>query len=139
MAFYARADMQTKELRSSVDYLLERTVIVLDAQNSRLIGARYPLECETQVLARACIPPLERTVNTCKVLDTCISRSSVTFPPQADCMNTGCTLERGVPRSSVSPNSGKFRFEPHAQNQLLKNQIRSSWANFLENTWEPII
>ena len=65
VAFYARADMQRKGnplerglLRSSG---LQATVKVLDARNSRSMGARYPIERETQVLARACITPLERT------------------------------------------------------------------------------
>ena len=59
---------------------LQATVKVLDVWNSRSMGARYPLEREIHVLARTCITPLERTVNTCKVLDTCISRSHATFP-----------------------------------------------------------
>ena len=103
------------------------------------ILARWTLERETQVLARACIPLLERTLNTCKVLDTRISRSGVTFPARADCMNSVGTLERGILRSSVSPKSKNSRFEPQAQDSILMHQNRSSWANFLENTSKPII
>ena len=79
------------------------------------MGARHPLERVTQVLAQACKPPLEWTVNTTKVLDTQISRSS------------------------GSPKSGITKFEPQAQNQVLIYQIRSFWANFLENTLKLII
>ena len=111
----------------------------LDARISRLMDARAPLERETQVLARACIPSFERTVNTCKVLDIRISCSSITLLARADCMNLECTLEREVPRSSVDPKFGISRFVSKLETQHLKHQIRCFWANFLENTLKLII
>ena len=109
VAFYARADCKSTGCMK----------FTLDA-------------CSTP--ARACIPSLERTVNTCKVLDTRISHSSVTFPARADCMNSECTLERGVPRSSMDPKSGISRLILKHKTQLLKLQTQFFWTNFLENT-----
>ena len=118
---------------------LERTAKVLDACYSRSMGDRPPLERETQVLARAYIPSLKWTINTCKVLDTRISRSSVTLLARADYMNLECMLEREVPRSSMDPKSGISKFVSKHETQHSTHQNSTSWAHFLEEHFKPII
>ena len=67
-------------------------------------------------------------------------RLSVQTPARADCKHnksagyTNFPLERQLPCLSGSPKSRIPRFELQAQNQVLMHQIRSSWANILENT-----
>ena len=123
--------MQTKELRSSVTFPARADYKSTGCMKFTLDG------CSSS--ARACIPSLDRTVSTCKVLDARISHSSSTYLARVDCMNTRLTLERRTLRSSVSPKSRISRFEPQAQNSTLNHQIRSFWANFLENTCKLII
>ena len=114
-----RFSLERRITRSSV---LQNSQKCWIGKNQARLGARHPLEHETQCPARASIIPLERTSKQNKNAGSTIS-----------------TLERQSPCSSVSPNFGNSRFEPQAQNQVLNHKFRSSWANFPVNTSKLIL
>ena len=107
---------------------------VLDARNSRSIGAWPPLERVTQTLARAWIPPLEWTVKHTNFWIYAFHARAWLLPLERKCMYSGFTLERESPRSSVGQMSGKSRLTSKHETRPPTNLNSFFWAKSLENT-----